>query len=31
MNTITTPDSPTFESLQPENVQLKAKLAWYEE
>ena len=31
MNTITTPDSPTFESLQLENVQLKAKLAWYEE
>lgn len=31
MNTMTTPDSPTMESLQLENVQLKAKLAWYEE
>ncbi|MCW7551678.1 IS66 family transposase [Endozoicomonas gorgoniicola] len=31
MNTITTPDSPTFESLQLEIIQLKTKLAWYEE
>lgn len=31
MNTMTTPDIPTIESLQFENVQLKAKLAWYEE
>ena len=31
MNTMTTPDNPTMESLQLENVQLKAKLAWYEE
>ncbi len=28
---MTTPDKPTIESLQFENVQLKAKLAWYEE
>ena len=31
MNTMTTPDNPTTESLQLEIVQLKAKLAWYEE
>ena len=31
MNTMTTPDSPTIESLQLENVQLRARLAWYEE
>lgn len=31
MNMMTTPDSPTIESLQLEVVQLKVKLAWYEE
>lgn len=31
MNTMTMPDTLTFESLQLENAQLKVKLAWYEE
>ena len=31
MNTMTTPDTNAIESLQLEIIQLKAKLAWYEE
>ena len=31
MNKTTTPDTATIESLQLENAELKAKVAWYEE
>ncbi len=31
MNTISTPNISSIETLQLENIQLKEKLAWYEE